>query len=149
MRRRKHTDEHWERIYRQIRRNQEKLMQEYDEISIYIPEANKWDYAIPENYTNYQEGFLFPDFESYRGAPIFDFTGTDPINAVLYIRWDVPWHVLAEHEAEKYLCFDRRGNKYTVTIQKAHGLKENPSYFRFVPKVKKYIPHRAKETTHG
>ena len=151
MRKRKHPNEYWEEIYAKIQLNQQKLIEEYAEITLCIPEENKWDYAIPDNYTNYQDGFLFPNYESHRGAPVFDFTEQDPINEVLYIRWDVPWHVLAEHESEKYLCFDRHGRKYTVTITKSHGvdLTGNPSYFRFLPKVKKYQPRRAKGAAHG
>lgn len=44
-------------------------------------------------------------------------------------------------EKEKYLCFDRKGSKYTVVIQEgAEQPNGNPSYFRFLPKVKQYKP---------
>lgn len=125
-----------------IRASQAALMAEYSGVTICIPETEKWDYAIPGNYTNYQDGFLFPNFDSYRGAPIFD----HPRFGRLYIRWNVPYFSMEENEAEKYLCFDRNGGKYTVIIEKAVGgiTGGNPSYFRFLPKVKKYIPRRKK-----
>ena len=148
MRRRKRDNNHWEKVFSQIRRNQKALMDEYAEISISAPETMKWDYAIPENYTNYQDGFIFPDFESYRGAPIFDLTRDPLIGEVLYLRWEVPYHVLEKHEAEKFLCFDRHGRKYTVLFTAAPMEDGNPSYFRFLPKVKKYIggKHRGTKT---
>lgn len=138
MRKRKHTNEHWEMIYNKIQHNQQKLMEEYAGITLCIPETNKWDYAIPENYTNFQNGFLWPDFESYHGAPIFD----HPQFGRLYLRWEVPYYALENHETEKYLCFDRLGRKYTVIFTEAQTENGNPSYFRFLPKVKKYTGGR-------
>ena len=129
-----------------IVRFQKALMQEYSEVTIYIPDTEKWDYAIPENYTNYQDGFLFPDFEHYRGLPIID----HPQYGRLYLRFHVPFLERAENEVEKILCFDRNGGKYTVIIQRVKDYKGgNPSYFRFLPKVKKYTPKRKrrKEST--
>lgn len=138
MRQRKHPNEYWEMVYAKIQSNQQKLMVEYAEIAFCIPETNKWDYAIPENYTNFQDGFLWPDFESYRGAPIFD----HPQFGRLYLRWEVPHYALEKHETEKYLCFDRHGGKYTVIFTQAPMENGNPSYFRFLPKVKKYTGGR-------
>lgn len=149
MRRRKHPDEYWFDIFAQIQHNQQELMQEYAEVTITAPETKKWDYAIPENYTNYQDGFLFPDFEAYRGAPIFDLTGNDLIGEILYLRWEVPSYALEKCEAEKYLCFDRHGRKYTVLFTAAPMEDGNPSYFRFLPRVKKYTARHAKEAAHG
>lgn len=125
-----------------IERNHAALFKEYGGITHYIPETEKWDYAILENYTNYQDGFLMPDFESYKGMPIFD----HPRFGRLYLRWDVPYYALAECEKEKYLCFDRHGNKYTISFTHAPMPHGNPSYFRVLPKVKKYTPKR-KQTT--
>ena len=126
-------------IFATITRNQEALMAEYSRLTHCIPDLNKWDFAIPENYTNYQDGFLMPDFDRYRGMALFD----HPMFGRLYLRWEVPYYALKAGEKEKYLCFDRHGNKYTVVItecpQQDGG---NPSYFRFLPKVKKYIPRR-------
>lgn len=130
----------WQQIFSLIQRNQDALMAEYSETELVIPETSKWDYAIPENYTNYQDGFLWNNFDNYRGAPIIDFHGT-----ILYLRWEVPFFVLKDFEKEKYLCFDRTGKKYTVTITEAPMNSGNPSYFRFLPRVKKYIPKRCRK----
>lgn len=132
-------------IFDKITSNQALLMKEYSEIDICIPETSKWDHAIPENYTNFQDGFLWPDYEAYRGAPLFD----NPRYGRLYLRWEVPSYALEKNEAEKYLCFDRHGGKYTVTILKAGRMPEgNPSYFRFLPRVKKYTPKRRVKNNH-
>ena len=117
-------------------------MKEYSGVTICIPETKKWDYAIPENYYNYQDGFLFPRFDSYRGAPIID----HPQFGRLYLKWEVPYHALKENEKEKYLCFDRHGWKYTLIYEVVEGMDGgNPSYFQFLPKVEKYIPGRKAE----
>ena len=124
-------------IWAAITRSQEKLMREYSEITICIPETHRWDYAIPENYTNYQDGFLFPDFEAYKGMPLFYY----PSLGTLYLRWAVPYYVLKDGESEKHLCYNRQGEKVTVIIESAPKHPDgNPSYFRFLPKVKKYKP---------
>lgn len=126
-------------IFAVITRNQEALMAEYAGFTHYIPEVNKWDFAIPENYTNYQDGFLMPDFKEHRGMALFD----HPKVGRLYLRWDVPYYALKEGEKEKYLCFDRHGNKHTVVIAECPQQEiGNPSYFRFLPRVKKYIPRQ-------
>lgn len=127
----------WQQIFSLIHHNQDALMAEYTENEIVIPETSKWDYAIPENYTNFQDGFLWPNFDMYKGQPIIDFYGT-----ILYLRWEVPFFALKDWEKEKYLCFDRTGKKYTVTITEALMPDGNPSYFRFLPRVKKYTPKR-------
>ena len=117
-------------------------MADYAGLTHYIPELNKWDYAIPEHYTNYCNGFLMPDFDEYRGMPLFD----HPQFGRLYLRWNVPYYALKDGEKEKYLCFDRHGNKYTVVIAECPEQEGgNPSYFRFLPRVKKYTPRREKK----
>lgn len=132
-------------IFNKITSSQALLMKEYSAIEFCIPETVKWDYAIPENYTNFQDGFLWPDYEAYRGAPLFD----HPHFGRLYLRWEVPTYAREEHEVEKYLCFDRHGKKFTVTILKVELMSEgNPSYFRFLPRVKKYTPKRRAKINH-
>ena len=81
-----------------------------------------------------------PDFVEYRRAlPLFD----HPQHGRLYLRWEVSSYKLKDGEREKYLCFDRHGQKYTVTILHCPEQEGgNPSYFRFLPKVKKYAPKR-------
>ena len=128
----------WADIFAMIKQNQVALFKEFDEITICIPETSKWDWAIPERYTNYQDGFLFPDCDAYKWMPMFN----HPKYGILYLRWIVPYYSLKEGELEKYLCSDRIGRKYTVTILKSQYEGGNPSYFRFLPKVKKYTPKR-------
>ena len=41
-------------IYQKIRDNQLLLCSEYAEHMIVVPWVQRWKYAIPENYTNYQ-----------------------------------------------------------------------------------------------
>jgi hypothetical protein len=126
-----------ERIYNQIQRSKAELMADYSAVTIQIPDCDKWDYAIPAMYLNYQDGFLFPVCDEYRGMPIFE----HPEYGTLFLRWNVGWLDLTQVEKEKYLCFDRHGNKYTVII---HECPEqpggNPSYFRFLPRVQRYTP---------
>lgn len=131
------SQERMERIYNQIQRSKSELIMEYSAITIRIPENNKWDYAIPAMYLNYQDGFLFPICDEYRGMPIFQ----HPEYGTLYLKWNVSWLNLTEGEKEKYLCFDRRGNKYTVIIEEGPEQPNgNPSYFRFLPRVRQYAP---------
>lgn len=126
-----------ERIYNQITQSKAALMADYSATTIQIPDADKWDYALPEMYRNYQDGFLFPVCDEYRGMPIFN----HPAYGMLYLRWTVGYFNLVSGEKEKYLCFDRKGNKYTVVIREGAELPNgNPSYFRFLPKVKQYKP---------
>ena len=126
-------------IFAAITRSQEALMAEYSAITICIPETEIWDYAIPENYTTYQDGFLMPDYDMYRGLPLLD----HPQFGRLYLRWEVPYYARDTYERGKFLCFDRHGGKYTLTVTAAPCRETgNPSYFRFLPKVKKYTPKR-------
>lgn len=125
-----------EHIYNQIEANKAALMAEYSVNTIQIPDVEKWDYAIPEMYLNYQEGFLFPRYEGYKAMPLFIL----PDSTILYLRWEVSYFHLKEDEKEKYLCFDRKGSKYTVIIKETpEGEHGNPSYFRFLPRVEKYV----------
>lgn len=128
-----------ERIYNQIEKNKATLMAEYSANTISIPDTDKWDYAIPKMYLNYQDGFLFPKCDAYKAMPLFIL----PDSTILYLRWEVSFFQLQDNEREKYLCFDRRGNKYTIIIQECPEQPEgNPSYFRFLPRVEKYRPKR-------
>lgn len=130
---------YFEKIYNQMQRNKAALIAEYSGTTLQIPNSDKWDYAIPEMYLNYQDGFLFPRCDIYRGMPLFIL----PDSTVLYLRWEVSYFNLLEGEKEKYLCFDRHGKKYTVTILDEPDLEGgNPSYFRFLPRVRKYEPKR-------
>lgn len=129
-----------ERIFSQIEENKAALMAEYSKNTICIPDSDKWDYAIPEMYLNYQDGFLFPKCEAYKAMPLFIL----PDSTVLYLRWEVSYFNLMDSEREKYLCFDRSGNKYTIIIQETPQYETgNPSYFRFLPRVKRYTPNHA------
>ena len=120
-----------------MERSQAALMREYSRTTLCIPADNRWDYAIPEMYLNYQDGFLMPRFEAYRGMPVYD----HPMFGRLYLRWGVPYHALNPGEDEKILCFNRRGEKFTISILKCPEREGgNPSYFRFLPKVEKYTP---------
>lgn len=126
-----------ERIYNQIQRSKAVLMAEYSAITIRIPDNEKWDYAIPDMYLNYQDGFIFPICDEYRGMPIFQ----HPEYGTLYLKWSVSLFDLTEGEKEKYLCFDRHWNKYTVIIEEGpKHPNRNPSYFRFLPRVRQYTP---------
>lgn len=128
----------WEDQVKLIKANYAALYKEYSEHVIKIPQHSMWDYAIPEMYLNYLDGFVMhKDLQdSYRGMPILLLDGK-----TLYLRHNIPYHRLEENEFDKMLCFDRQNNKYTVIIEKHDGIKENgnPSYFRFLPKVKKYV----------
>jgi hypothetical protein len=130
----------WAKIGEIIDRNHESLFEEYSETIITVSDDDKWDFAIPENYTNYQDGFLFPNSDSYRGQPIFNYNGT-----ILYLRWNVSIYALKDNEREKYCCFDRTGKKYLVVITKTQTEGGNPSYFRFLPRVKKYERRRTEK----
>ena len=132
--------EYMERAYSHWREHAEKDVSEYSETVICLPESRRWDYAIPENYTNYRDGFLWQDNEPYRGKPMLNYNGE-----ILYLYRIMDYCFLSDAEAEKYLLFDRRGRKYVfVTMrEETHDERGNPSYFEFLPRVKKYAPTRA------
>lgn len=111
----------------------------YAENVIRLPESRRWDYALSENYTNYQDGFLWQDSDPYRGKPLLNYNGE-----ILYLHRCIEYCDLADGESEKYLLFDRHGHKYTfVTMKEEEQPGGNPSYFEFLPRVKKYAPTRA------
>lgn len=127
------------RAIEHIRRNTAEDIARYAETVISLPESRRWDYAIPENYTNYQDGFLEQNDTPYRGCPMLNYRGT-----ILYLYRILDWCDLLETEAEKYLLFDRHGRKYTfVTTKEEPQPGGNPSYFDFLPRVKRYAPTRA------
>lgn len=127
------------RAIEHIRRNTALDIARYAETVISLPESRRWDYAIPENYTNYHDGFLEQDGGPYRGAPLLNYNGT-----ILYLYRILNWSDLQETEAEKYLLFDRHGRKYTfVTTKEEPRPGGNPSYYEFLPRVKRYAPTRA------
>jgi len=117
-----------------IHESREALIREYSQNVITVPGEHRWDYAIPENYTNYQDGFVFQDGEPYRGMPIVRYNGE-----ILYLRWAVHWTELDWDEDEKLLLFDRKGHKYTFIVKKQLDPSQpNLSYYDFLPLVKKY-----------
>ena len=123
------------RISAMIEDSWKKLLEKYRQNVIVVPGENRWDYAIPENYTNYHDGFLWQDGEPYRGMPIVLSEGK-----ILYLHKAVRWIDLAADEDEKLLLFDREGNRYTFIVKKQIDQdKPNPSYSNFLPKVKKYV----------
>lgn len=128
-----------EKIYNHIENNKARLIADYSWNIITIPDSEKWDYAIPGMYLNYQDGFLFPKYDAYKAMPLFILKDS----TVLYLRWEVSYFNLKDGEREKYLCFDRSGKKYTVIIAES-PIDEggNKSYFRFLPRVEKYTGNR-------
>lgn len=131
-------DEYLLRAIDHIRDNTERSIAEYAEHVISVPESRRWDYAIPENYTNYHDGFLFQDGEPYRCEPLINYNGE-----ILYLFRSLEWYERNDNEAEKYLLFDRHGHKYTFIVTKdEHDNGGNPSYFEFIQRVKKYMPQR-------
>ncbi len=127
------------RAIEHIRQNTASDIAEYSEHVISVSENRRWDYAIPDNYTNYQDGFLWQDSDPYRGKPLVNYNGT-----ILYLFRILEWGDLKPDEVEKYLLFDRHGRKYTfVTMREEEQPGGNPSYFEFLPRVKKYVPTRA------
>ena len=128
------------RAIEHLNQNTARDIAEYSEHVISVSENRRWDYAIPDNYTNYQDGFLFQDGEPYRGQPLLNYNGE-----ILYLFRILDFWARKEDEREKYLLFDRHGNKYTfvVTAEEHDNTNGNPSYFEFLPRVKKYAPTRA------
>lgn len=128
--------EKMEVIFKKISDSRNQLLELYSREVISVPWSDKWRDALPENYTNYQDGFIYENCEPYRGMPFVRYN-----SVILYLRYIVPWHILPEDVSEQYLLFDRYGNKYTYTIldapeeEKKNG---NPSYYIFLPRVKKY-----------
>lgn len=131
--------EYADRAIRHYAENTANEIAAYAETVIRLPESRRWDYALPENYTNYADGFLHQDGEPYRGKPLMNYNGE-----ILFLHRILEYCDLADGEAEKYLLFDRHGRKYTfVTMKEEDHPGGNPSYFEFLPRVKKYAPTRA------
>lgn len=130
---------YFQRAYSHMQKNKEALAMEYGENVIIVEEGNRWEYAIPENYTNYQDGFLVPNEEWRKGMELLNYNGE-----ILYSRYVVKWFDLEECESEKHYLFDRKGRKYTFIVKKSPSplTEGNPSYFEFIKRVKKYAPKR-------
>ncbi len=123
-----------ERALAHMKKNRETDLALYSENMIVVPAESRWDYAIPENYTNYHDGFIWQDEEPYRGMPMIRYKGK-----TLYLHRAIRFGYLDKGEEEKLLLFDRHGSKYTfVVLRQEDESLANPSYFRFLPKVKKY-----------
>ena len=56
-------------------------------------------------------------------------------------RIRIDWIDRQEDEDEKLLLFDRHGRRYTFIVRKAaERQSDNPSYWTFIERVKKYRP---------
>lgn len=132
-------------IYNKICAAREAEIAEYSENVIEVLEERRWDYGIPENYTNYRDGFLWQDEEPYRGMPMVNYKGK-----MLYLHRPCSFVELRFDESEKLMLFDRHGNKYLFIVKKAGvPLESNPSYFDFLKKVKQYDPEKKKTVAPG
>ena len=130
------TEQRIDRAWAHIRANLKSDLGRFAETVIEVPEVDRWIYAIPANYTNYHDGFLEQDGEFYRGRPTLDYHGT-----ILYFWRSIDWLDRLEGEDEKLLLFDRHGKRYTFIVRAAERrLKDNPSYWQFIKRVKKYTP---------
>ena len=124
------------RALEHIRANLKADLERFAETIIEVPEAERWKYAIPANYTNYQDGFMEQDGEPYRWRPMLEYEGE-----TLYLYRSIDWLYLPEDEDEKLLLFDRHGRCYTFIVRKAaERLTDNPSYWEFIKRVKRYAP---------
>lgn len=118
-----------------IEENKCNMLAAYSQNVLVVSEADRWDYALPENYTLYHGGFIFANEEPHRGKPLVNLNGL-----ALYLFYAFqPWE-LSTGEKEKLLLFDRHGSKYTFIVQSdpsavANG---NRSYFDFVDHIKAY-----------
>ena len=132
-------------IYQKICASREAELAAYSENVIEVQEECRWDYGIPENYTNYRDGFLWQDAEPYRGMPMIRYNGE-----TLYLHRACEYPERRFDEDEKLMLFDRRGRKYVFIVKKAPvELTENPSYWRFIKKVKQYDPVLKKTVAPG
>lgn len=130
------AEERQARALQHIRANLAADLERFAENIIEVPEAERWLYAIPANYTNYQDGFLEQDGEFYRGRPMLDYNGE-----ILYFWRSIDWLYRQDDEDEKLLLFDRHGRRYTFIVRKAaERLTDNPSYWEFIKRVKRYAP---------
>ena len=125
--------------YQHYKSNFSAMLSEYAQNIIEVPEEQRWKYAIPDNYTNYHDGFICQNGAPYRGLPILDYNGT-----ILYLFRIIELHEMDDDAKEKMLLFDRHGNKYTFVVRPATAPMPggNPSYWEFIKRVKKYTPRR-------
>jgi len=101
--------------YQHYKRNFSAMRFDYAQNIIEVPEEQRWKYAIPDNYTNYRDGFLFQNGAPYRGLPMLDYNGT-----ILYLFRIIELHEMDEEDVkEEMLLFDRHGNKYTFIVRPA------------------------------
>lgn len=136
---RKRSREEYEKVLAYMQQNKEKLIAEYSETVVTVPWVRLWDYAITENYKNFQDGFLWQVVDNHRSMPIIRYDGK-----TLYLRKCYEYSYLDGFN-ERLLCFDRQGNKYRFDIllpQEGDTENGNPSYWEFIKKVKPYIPSR-------
>ena len=132
-------------VYAKICAARDAEIAEYSANVIKVPEERRWDYAIPENYTNYRDGFLWQDEEPYRCMPMIQYDGK-----VLYLHRSCSFAELGADEDENLMLFDRLGNKYLFVVKKAGVcLDSNPSYFDFLKKVKQYDQDKKKTVAPG
>lgn len=132
---------HFADLGKMVARSRNKLIAEYSETVITVPASERWNYALPQNYKNFQDGFLYQVVESHRGMPMLEYE-----DKILYLHRALDCFC-EELQAfsECLLCFDRSGNKYCFRVLK-DSLEEgviNPSYCEFIKRVKPYTPsHR-------
>lgn len=134
----------FEEVCRKMDESRNVALMAYAEHVIEVPEERRWDYAVPDNYTNYRDGFLWQD-EAYRGMPMVLYNGE-----TLYLHRPCSYMELRYDEDEKLMLYDRHGNKYLFIVKKAGvPLESNPSYFDFLKKVKQYDPEKKKTVAPG
>jgi hypothetical protein len=85
--------------------------QEYSANRIDCTASERWNYAIPENYTNFQDGFLFQTADIQRGSPMLTYNGE-----TLYFFRSASFVWLPDGITEMLLVYDRHGNKYTFSV---------------------------------
>lgn len=130
------AEERQARMLQHIRANLAADLESFSEYIIEVPEVDRWRYAIPGNYTNYADGFMEQDGEPYRWRPMLEYNGE-----TLYLYRSIDWLYRQEDEDEKLLLIDRHGRRYTFVVRKAaERLSDNPSYWEFIKRVKKYSP---------
>lgn len=126
----------FEAVFGKVKSGLDRKIEEYSENVIVVSEERRWDYAVPKNYTNYHDGFLWQDGEICRGMPIVIYNGE-----TLFLERAIDYIGRKPDEDEKLLLFGRDGKKYTFIVKKSSTeLDGNPSYYDFLSKVKRYDP---------
>ena len=116
--------------------NTDRDIAEYGKNTIRVKANERWNYAIPENYVNFQDGFIWQVVPSTRGMPIVNYNGT-----TLYFYRNLSLTHYDQGLSEFLLLYDRNGNKYTFLVEATNDAEEyNPSYYEFIKNVKKYTP---------